>query len=99
MLILICCLSFSGCIVGGTAIGQFDHHAAVMRGLADKENGSTIAQLQDPNAILSQAVIVENEARAAENFSSGLHMQGPRWPTPASRPGDMPWKPKDANGV
>jgi hypothetical protein len=90
--------SVSGCIVGGTAIGQFDQNAATSRGLANKLNGSTMAQLQDPNLIYVIVEVTENKARADENFSLGLHGNAPKWTTPAVRPTTLPWTPVDANG-
>jgi hypothetical protein len=91
-------LAVAGCVVGGGDIAKFDNHAAVMRGLADKVNGSTVVQMQDPNAILSDAFVTENEARSSENFSNGLHMKAPKWATNAVRPTTLPWTPKEANG-
>ena len=88
-----------GCVVGGTAIGQFDHHAAVMDGLANQIESASMAAMTDPNNVLSFAVVVENERRAARNFSDGLHGNAPTYKTPATRPAGLPWTPKDANGM
>jgi len=93
-LIPILLLTLAGC--GNPAA---DHHAAVMDGLANQINAATIQQLQDPNILLSFAVIVENERRAARNLSDGLHYEKPTYPTAATRPTELPWTPKDANGL
>jgi hypothetical protein len=91
-------LTVGGCVVGGTAIGQFDHHAAVMDGLANQIESASVSAMADANNIYSFAVVVENERRSARNFSDGLHANAPTYATAATRPTALPWSPKDANG-
>lgn len=88
----------AGVAVAGCGNPAADHHAAIMDGLANQVNASTVAQLQDPNVLLSFAVVIENERRAARNLSDGLHWEAPTYRTAATRPTALPWTPKDANG-
>jgi hypothetical protein len=93
--ILIGCL----CLIAfqaGCATTAIDQHYAVMRGLANKVNAATFAELQDPNTLCSFALIVENEARAAGNISAANHWgSGTKQAAVTTRPSTLPWTPPE----